>query len=106
MGADGVSEEVLRPFTDRNTTTVMGRPSEYRYQLKEAALREVCYVDMSPNLEEFFGLMLKQVEDNYDNLLKEGLTDEYLQNWINSLSDRVNVVVTSHVYCYGVVIIL
>jgi len=84
----------------------MGRPSEYRYQLKEAALREVCYVDMSPNLEEFFGLMLKQVEDNYDNLLKEGLTDEYLQNWINSLSDRVNVVVTSHVYCYGVVIIL
>jgi len=23
MGADGVSEEVLRPFTDRNTTTVL-----------------------------------------------------------------------------------
>jgi len=102
MGADGVPEEILRPFTDRNVTTVMARPSEYHYQLREAGLREVSFTDLSNNLKTFFQLMLDQVNNNYDQFQEEGISPEYLDQWVESLTNRVKVQAEHEAFAWGV----
>merc|ERR1711879_214219 len=61
MGADDADEEALRSFTDRNATTIMGRPSQYLAAIKASGMKYVCWWDNSNHLEKYFRQMLRQI---------------------------------------------
>lgn len=102
MGSDEASEEALRPFTDRNATTYMGRPSKYIQAIKGAGLKHLCFWDQSEHLETFFRGMYKQTVDNKETMLKAGLTEKYLQSWEKSLSERAEIQSKESAFAWGV----
>lgn len=102
MGADGAPEDKLRAFTDRNATTVMGRPSKYLEAIKDSGLDYMMWWDGSHHLQQYFQCMVDQIDNNRDEMKSKGLTDEYLNNWHQSLSDRVVAQRDDGVFAWGV----
>lgn len=102
MGADHAKEDQLRSFTDRNSTTVMGRPKNYLEAIKESGLNYMMWWDGSHHLEQYFRCMVSQIDKNYDEMKKQGLTDQYLKNWHQSLSDRAETQKLTGVFAWGV----
>jgi sarcosine/dimethylglycine N-methyltransferase len=102
MGADGADEKVLKDFTDRNATTKMARPSEYMTLLRESGYREVSYLDYSPHLQFFFQGMVDQINKHRDDMKNEGVTDEYLDKWLASLTSRVTIQREHGVFAWGI----
>ena len=49
MGADKAREDQLRAFTDRNATTVMGRPSNYLKAIDDSGLKYLTWYS-SPHI--------------------------------------------------------
>mmetsp|Transcript_27630 Transcript_27630/g.65587 ORF Transcript_27630/g.65587 Transcript_27630/m.65587 type:complete len:292 (-) Transcript_27630:244-1119(-) len=101
MGADDADEAALRSFTDRNATTVMGRPSQYLAALKQSGLKYLCWWDNSEHLEKYFREMLRQISVHREDMKKEGVTDEYLDNWVKSLTDRADIQASKGVFSHG-----
>mmetsp|Transcript_7706 Transcript_7706/g.21925 ORF Transcript_7706/g.21925 Transcript_7706/m.21925 type:complete len:292 (+) Transcript_7706:136-1011(+) len=101
MGADDADEAALKSFTDRNATTVMGRPSWYLANIKAAGLKYVCWWDNSNHLEKYFREMLRQIADYREDMKNEGITDEYLDNWVTSLTDRAEIQASKGVFSHG-----
>lgn len=102
MGADGADEKTLKGFTDRNATTVMGRPSAYIQCMKEAGLEYVTWWDGSNHLETYFRDMIKQIHTYRDEMLSAGLTEQYLNNWLESLTERADTQRDKGVFAWGV----
>jgi sarcosine/dimethylglycine N-methyltransferase len=102
MGADGADEELLRSFTDRNATTVMGRPSKYLEAIKAGGLDYMMWWDGSHHLEQYFRCMVSLIDNTGDEMRAKGLTDQYLANWHGSLSDRANMQRDHGVFAWGV----
>jgi len=102
MGADKAKEDQLRAFTDRNATTVMGRPKKYLQAIDEAGLDYLQWWDGSHHLEKYFREMVRQIDENRETMKSKGLTDEYLQNWWNSLTERAETQKNSGVFAWGV----
>jgi sarcosine/dimethylglycine N-methyltransferase len=46
--------------------------------------------------------MVDQIDNNRDTMLKAGLTDQYLDNWHQSLTDRVATQKKDKVFAWGV----
>merc|ERR1711988_142201 len=101
MGADDADEEALRSFTDRNATTIMGRPSQYLAAIKGSGLKYVCWWDNSSHLEKYFREMLAQIAKHREDMKNEGITDQYLDNWVQSLSDRAEIQASKGVFSHG-----
>jgi cyclopropane fatty-acyl-phospholipid synthase-like methyltransferase len=102
MGADGADEKTLKGFTDRNATTVMGRPSTYLQCMKDAGLDYVTWWDGSNHLETYFRDMIKQIHTHREEMLSKGLTDKYLDNWLESLTERADTQRDHGVFAWGV----
>lgn len=102
MGADGADEKALKDFTDRNATTEMARPSGYLQQLKDAGFVNTGYWDGSCHLELYFAAMLKVCTTQGEAMQKDGVPQGYIQNWINSLSDRVKIQSEKQVFAWGI----
>lgn len=102
MGADGANEKALKDFTDRNATTKMARPSEYMTMLKDAGFREVSYLDYSPHLAYYFQGMVDQINKHRASMVNEGVTDAYLDKWMESLTSRVDIQKQHSVFAWGV----
>mmetsp|Transcript_8390 Transcript_8390/g.21391 ORF Transcript_8390/g.21391 Transcript_8390/m.21391 type:complete len:294 (-) Transcript_8390:105-986(-) len=101
MGSDDADEKALRSFTDRNATTIMGRPSQYMQAVKDAGMGYVTWWDNSNHLEKYFREMLRQISVHREDMKKEGVTDSYLDNWVQSLSERAEVQATKGVFAHG-----
>ena len=102
MGADGADEKTLKGFTDRNATTVMGRPSTYLQCMKDAGLDYVTWWDGSNHLETYFRDMIKQIHTHREEMLSKGLTEKYLDNWLESLTERADTQRDHGVFAWGV----
>lgn len=102
MGADGADEKALKAFTDRNATTFMGRPSMYVDFIKESGFKYVTWWDGSHHLERYFRGMLHQISTNRKEMNAKGVSDEYLNNWVSSLTDRADVQKAKGVFAWGV----
>jgi len=102
MGSDGAAESDLAAFTDRNATTFMGRPSMYLDFVKGAGLEYVCWFDNSSSMERYFADMVKQIDENRETMKSQGLTEQYINNWHQSLSDRVKIQHDKGVFAHGV----
>ena len=102
MGADGADEKTLKGFTDRNATTVMGRPSSYLKCIKDAGLEYVTWWDGSNHLETYFRDMIKQINTHREEMLSKGLTAQYLDNWLESLTERADTQRDHGVFAWGV----
>merc|ERR1712137_338156 len=101
MGADDADEVALRSFTDRNATTIMGRPAQYIQAIKDSGMKYVCYWDNSNHLEKYFREMLRQISIHREDMKKEGITDQYLDNWVSSLTDRAEIQASKGVFAHG-----
>jgi len=106
MGADGADEAALRAFTERNATTSLGRPSEYRAAIAGAGLRQLAWWDNSHHLERYFRAMLAQIEAHEGEMLRAGLTQRYLDDWRRSLSTRADTQAALGVFAWGVFVAL
>ena len=102
MGADGADEKALKGFTDRNATTFMGRPSMYNEFLKDSGFKYVTWWDGSHHLERYFRNMLSQIHDNREEMTSKGITDQYLDNWVSSLTERADIQKEKGVFAWGV----
>lgn len=102
MGADAADEAQLRAFTDRNATTALGRPSEYTALLGAAGMRYMSWWDNSHHLERYFRAMLAQIDSHSTEMLKAGLTEQYLNNWRSSLRERAETQAKHGVFAWGV----
>lgn len=105
MGADGADEKALKDFTDRNATTKMARPSEYIAAMKEAGLTYVTFWDNSNNMEKYFADMLSQTIKFNDEMVAKGVPQAYLDNWRQSLTDRVAIQKEHGVFAHGVFVV-
>ena len=101
MGADGADEKVLKDFTDRNATSKMARPSEYLAQLDKNGLIEPSFYNFSSHLVFYFQSMLDQVNKHKEDMMKEGVAEAYLANWIESLTSRVQIQKEHKVFAWG-----
>lgn len=102
MGADGADEKALKGFTDRNATTFMGRPSMYMDYLKNTGLQYVTWWDGSNHLETYFRDMIKQINVHREEMKSKGVTDQYLDNWLSSLTERADIQGKLGVFAWGV----
>ena len=102
MGADGADEATLKGFTDRNATTVMGRPSSYLKCIKDAGLEYVTWWDGSVHLETYFRDMINQINTHREEMLSKGLSEQYLDNWLSSLTERADTQRDHGVFAWGV----
>lgn len=102
MGADGADEKALKGFTDRNATTFMGRPSMYIDFLKDSGLKYVTWWDGSNHLERYFRDMVHQINTNRAEMISKGITDQYLNNWLSSLTERADIQKEKGVFAWGV----
>jgi hypothetical protein len=101
-GADGADEKALKAFTDRNATTFMGRPSQYIQDVKDSGFTYVNWWDGSNHLERYFRDMVKQIDDNREEMKSKGITDQYLDNWHGSLTERAAIQNEKGVFAWGV----
>ncbi|KAJ1485884.1 S-adenosyl-L-methionine-dependent methyltransferase [Baffinella frigidus] len=88
MGADGADEKALKDFTDRNATTEMARPKGYQQLLRDAGFSEVC--------------MPSAQGGNKEDMIKEGVPEGYLNNWVSSLTERVEIQRSKGVFAWGI----
>lgn len=102
MGADDADEAQLKTFTDRNATTKLGRPSAYLQHFKSAGLRYMAWWDNSHHLVRQFRTQLKTIDDYEAQLKEAGLSDAFLNNWRESLTERVKVQSEHRVFAWGV----
>lgn len=102
MGADGADEKALKDFTDRNATTKMARPSEYRQLLVDAGYRDVSFLDFSDHLKHYFQSMVDQINTHRAAMISEGVTNEYLDKWMDSLTQRVDIQNDKAVFAWGI----
>jgi len=102
MGADGADEKILKDFTDRNATTKMARPSEYFDTLKQAGLHEASFLNFSPHLVHYFQSMVDQIQKHRAAMLEEGCSEEYLAQWMESLTSRVAIQRDHKVFAWGI----
>lgn len=102
MGADGADERALRDFTDRNATTKMARPSEYLAYLASAGFRDISFVDLSAHLCVFFERMVAQIHRHRAEMEAEGVPAEYLDKWLGSLTQRVEIQKAHGVFAWGI----
>mmetsp|Transcript_19970 Transcript_19970/g.33153 ORF Transcript_19970/g.33153 Transcript_19970/m.33153 type:complete len:302 (-) Transcript_19970:159-1064(-) len=102
MGSDGADEKVLKDFTDRNATTKMARPSEYSGLLKDASFQEISYNDFSPHLVYYFQSMVDQVVKHKQDMMDEGVAEAYLDKWMASLTNRVEMQRDHKVFAWGI----
>lgn len=102
MGADGADEKVLKDFTDRNATTKMARPSGYLALLKEQGFLQGSFLDFSPHLIHYFRSMVDKVNENRDAMISEGVSDAYLDKWMDSLTSRVQTQEEHNVFAWGI----
>lgn len=101
MGADGADEKALKDFTDRNATTAMARPSGYLDWLKDAGFCHVGFFDGSGHLLPYFAAMLAVCHDQGAAMVKDGVPRPYLDKWIASLTDRVEIQKSKAVFAWG-----
>lgn len=104
MGADDADEAALKAFTDRNATTALGRPGEYRQLLARAGLRHVAWWDNSHHLERYFRAMLAQIDAHEATMLQAGLSQAYLGKWRSSLQERAQTQAQHGVFAWGVTV--
>lgn len=102
MGADDADEAQLRTFTDRNATTKLGRPSAYVRHFASAGLRYVSWWDNSHHLVRQFRTQLQSIDEFEGELKAAGLSDSFLNNWRESLTERVKVQSQHRVFAWGV----
>jgi len=102
MGADGADEKVLKDFTDRNATTKMARPSEYADILKDSGFKQVSFIDFSPHLVHYFQSMVDQINKHSDDMKSEGVSQAYLDKWMESLTSRVDIQREHSVFAWGI----
>jgi len=102
MGADGADEKVLKDFTDRNATTKMARPSEYLSILKDSGFLQPSFLDFSPHLEHYFQSQVDQIDKHKGDMMEEGVSEDYLTKWHESLSGRVAIQKEHGVFSWGV----
>ncbi|KAJ1623152.1 S-adenosyl-L-methionine-dependent methyltransferase [Pavlovales sp. CCMP2436] len=102
MGADGADEKALKDFTDRNATTKMARPSEYRQILKAAGFVDVSFVDLSTHLLLYFENMVSQIHEHRAEMEAEGVPAGYLEAWLTSLTQRVDIQRSHAVFAWGI----
>jgi hypothetical protein len=79
----------------------MGRPSQYLQAIKDAGMQYVTWWDNSNHLEKYFREMLRQISVHREDMKKEGVTDAYLDNWVQSLSERAEVQASKGVFSHG-----
>mmetsp|Transcript_10921 Transcript_10921/g.16101 ORF Transcript_10921/g.16101 Transcript_10921/m.16101 type:complete len:307 (-) Transcript_10921:44-964(-) len=101
MGADGADEVALKAFTDRNATSKMARPSEYLQLLEDNDFKHCSYLDFSQHLLCYYRSMLNQIKKNYDAMVSEGCSEEYLAKWTDTLEDRVEMQREKSVFAWG-----
>lgn len=101
MGADAASEEALRPFTDRNATTYMGRPSGYMQAAKEAKFDVYSYTDLSHHLLRYFDCMIENINKGREEMMSKGVPGPYLDNWLDSLTARSKIQREQGVFAWG-----
>jgi cyclopropane fatty-acyl-phospholipid synthase-like methyltransferase len=101
MGADGADEKILKDFTDRNATTKMARPSEYITMLREAGFENASYNDFSAHLVYYFQSMVDQINKHKADMMKEGVPEGYLDQWMESLTSRVDIQQNHKVFSWG-----
>lgn len=104
MGSDTADENELKAFTDRNATTALGRPAEYRVLLQRAGLRHVAWWDNSHHLERYFRAMLAQIDAHEGCMLAAGLSEAYLAKWRSSLQERAATQAQHAVFAWGVTV--
>ena len=80
----------------------MGRPSMYVDFIKESGFKYVTWWDGSHHLERYFRGMLHQISTNRKEMNAKGVSDEYLNNWVSSLTDRADVQKAKGVFAWGV----
>jgi len=102
MGADGADEKALKGFTDRNATSKMSRPSEYRQWMIDAGFTSTGWYDGSQHLKHYFRGMLKQIVDNKKAMMDEGVPEGYLGNWTSSLTERAEIQEDKSVFAWGI----
>jgi cyclopropane fatty-acyl-phospholipid synthase-like methyltransferase len=102
MGADGADEKALKDFTDRNATTAMARPAQYRTDLFEAGFVNLGWWDGSAHLGKYFRAMLQVCHDHREAMLAEGVPEKYLGNWVSSLTDRCEIQESKGVFAWGI----
>jgi sarcosine/dimethylglycine N-methyltransferase len=105
MGADAISDTsatLLKDFTDRNATTQMARPSEYRTLLNGCGFEQASYVDFSHHLLPYFSNMVDQIIKHRDDMLLQGVPATYLDRWMESLTSRVRIQESHQVFAWGI----
>jgi hypothetical protein len=70
--------------------------------LKETGFQEVSYLDYSPHLHYFFQGMVDQINKHRADMKKEGVTDAYLDKWLDSLTSRVTIQKEHNVFAWGI----
>merc|ERR1712150_250293 len=100
-GADGIDEKLLKDFTDRNATTKMARPSDYKRMLENCSFQQISFLDCSPHLEHYFQSQADQVTKHKQDMMNEGVAEGYLDDWMKSLTSRVKMQKESKVFAWG-----
>ena len=70
--------------------------------LKTADFRQVSYLDFSPHLVHFFQGMVDQINKHRADMVNVGVTDTYLDKWLDSLTSRVDIQKEHSVFAWGI----
>ena len=70
--------------------------------MKDSGFKYVTWWDGSHHLERYFRNMLSQIHDNREEMTSKGITDQYLDNWVSSLTERADIQKEKGVFAWGV----
>jgi sarcosine/dimethylglycine N-methyltransferase len=89
MQSDDCNPEEIQPVLDRIHLPSMGSVGFYRQVASRLGFDEVQFIDMSEQIPNHYGSVLKAVNENYDATVKQCGT-EYVENMRNGLNHWVN----------------
>lgn len=72
-------------FNERNAAASIIRSDEYLELCSDLGFRDVHYTDLSHHLPANYNRMAEKIRDNYDQLLTYGLSEEFLDKYMDSL---------------------
>ncbi|MBD3223392.1 MAG: methyltransferase domain-containing protein [Caldithrix sp.] len=89
MMADDCPDGVLQPILDRIHLESLASPGFYRKKADELNLKEEQFVDLTNQLVNHYGRVLKETEKN-ETELKDMISDDYINNMKKGLNHWVN----------------
>ena len=86
---NAVADQDARSFTDRNVVSDLATPAQYVNWLTDIGFQDASFHDWSHQLESNFQRMRQRIEECGEELIRQGVSAEYLEQFSQSLGARV-----------------